>query len=143
MDRLMVGVASGVAVALAAPIIAIIGLSSWGEGNCKDEIRELKGIRGAVAADLTILHSAPLETVAVCDSGDRPYLSTHLKPSIRPEQAMRLLENKGWRVVKTYRWPDGTVWSWELQKNYQVKSAYLSIDRVKVTGAVSISVNLL
>ncbi|MFG2091257.1 MULTISPECIES: hypothetical protein [unclassified Spirillospora] len=143
MNRLMVSVVVGVAVVLAVPIAAVIGFSSWEEGKCKEGVRELRRIRGAVAAELAVLNSPPLRTVAVCDSGDSPYLATRLDPSIPPQQVTRHLESRGWRIADTYRRPDGEIWSWEMQKMYQTKSAHLSIIHQSVTGPVSISVSLL
>lgn len=142
MNRLMVGVASGVAAVLAAPIAAIIGLEVWQQDMCDDGVKELERVREAVAADLTALHSTPMEMWDVCDSGDSPYLDTRLKPSVQPEQATRLLETKGWRVVGTYRRSDGSVWSWELRKQFRAKSVHLSIVRPQGVNAARISVGV-
>lgn len=142
MNRLMVGVVSAVAAVLAAPIVAVIGLEVWQQGMCDDGVRELESVRGAVAADLTTLHSTPMEMWDVCDSGDSPYLNTRLKPSVQPEQATRLLETKGWRVVEIYRRSDGKAWSWELRKQFQTKSVHLSIVRPQGANAARVSVGI-
>ncbi|GAA4383896.1 hypothetical protein GCM10023088_51560 [Actinomadura verrucosospora] len=82
-----------------------VSFTACEEGKCKDKVRELNSVRGTAAADLMTLHSTSLKTVAPCDSGDPPYLSTRLNPSIRPEQATRRLEGNGWRIAETYRRP--------------------------------------
>ncbi|MEU8118294.1 hypothetical protein AB0C21_06260 [Spirillospora sp. NPDC049024] len=143
MDRLMVGAAVGVGVVLAAPLAAIIGLTAWEEGKCKDGLRELRSVRGAVAADLAPLHSDPLETVSVCDSGDPPYLSTRLGASVSPQKATRHLEGRGWRIVETDRRPNGQIRLWGLQKKYRTASAYLSIKKAEAAGTASLNVHLL
>ncbi|QKW33167.1 hypothetical protein HUT06_03205 [Actinomadura sp. NAK00032] len=142
MNRLLVGVASGVTVAVAVPIAAIIGLTALEENWCKGKTRELNSVRGAVAADLEPLHNTSLDIVAVCDSGDPPYLITDLKSSIRPEQATGHLRDRGWRLVETYRLPNGEKWGRTLEKRYQAKSAVLVIHRDRETDAVDITINL-
>ncbi|GAA2607540.1 hypothetical protein SMC26_17880 [Actinomadura fulvescens] len=137
IKRHSVGIVIGALLACLALSSAVVIYLFVSMTGCEYSPKKLEAVREVVEADIAGLHTKPVELVAICDSGDAPFLETDLAPGVAVDEAVRRLQGKGWQVIESIE-PDEGYGGKSLQKRYRGKVVHLFVERVN-NGSMQIS----